>query len=522
MNGLGGLTADTLELLRGSVAGMRKASTTTSGITTTTGIVGYDLEDEAKLLYPAHTPIINEMPRVGLTGRQFGVAANWKSIVNINSTSVLPWVSEGKRGGQISYTELDRLATYKGIGLESFVNFEAEYAAEGYEDVINLATKTLLQATKVEEEKTVLWGNTSLLLGTTPTPSLATTTTGTFASGSAYVYCVALTPLGMQLAGGPVAATTGDISATNNVIDTVIRTNADGTTDTLNGGHAAISAIKSIAVNGSQGITATVTGVAGACAYAWYVGAAATAGQQFLAAITTIPTATFTAAGNSANQAANATGLSTDHSTNSLAFDGLITQTLAAAFYGSGGIFNPMTTLSPSAGGAYSKSLAGAALTGTAGTINEIDTMLKWMWDAYKVYPDELWVSAYQAAQITKIAMASTAPLYQVQVAGSQGSVTAGFLVTNYKNKFALGGATDLPIRIHPYLPDSWIFANVKSITDKLPLSNVGVPNRIKARREYYSVAWPVVTRQRTYGVYVDEVLESYVPFAMGLLYDVG
>ncbi len=71
-------------------------------------------------------------------------------------------------------------------------------------------------------------------------------------------------------------------------------------------------------------------------------------------------------------------------------------------------------------------------------------------------------------------------------------------------------------------MPDSWIFANIRTITDKYPVANVTVPNRIKARREYYSVAWPVTTRQRQYGVYVDEVLECYVPFAMGLLYDVG
>jgi hypothetical protein len=89
-------------------------------------------------------------------------------------------------------------------------------------------------------------------------------------------------------------------------------------------------------------------------------------------------------------------------------------------------------------------------------------------------------------------------------------------------NKYALGGATMLPIRVHPYMPDSWIFFNLKTVTDKYPLANVTVPNRVKARREYYSVAWPVTTRQRQYGVYVDEVLECYVPFALGLMQDVG
>ncbi len=187
-----------------------------------------------------------------------------------------------------------------------------------------------------------------------------------------------------------------------------------------------------------------------------------------------------------------------------------------------------MSQLTPASGGAYVSSLAGAALTGSAGVINELDTMLQWMWNAYRLYPDELWVSGYQAAKITNLALASSAPSYRINVQmapsgpGSLAEAVAGSLVTSYINKFALGGATKLPIRVHPYMPDSWIFANVRTITDKYPIANVTVPNRIKARREYYSVAWPVTTRQRQYGVYVDEVLECYAPFAMGLPADVG
>lgn len=518
---LGTLTAETLDLLR---AGLRKDATGT-GIATSLGIVGYDLEDEAKLVVPAFTPIINELPRVGLTGRQFGTAAHWKAIVNLNNSNVFAGVAEGKRGGQIQYQEKDFTATYAGLGLETYVNFEAQYAAEGFEDVIGLATRTLLAATKVAEEKMVVAGNQSLAFGTTPTP----TVTDAGGSGSAFtatvqtVYCVALSLLGLELAGGPVAPTNSAI--TQAVVDQTTRTNADASTDTINGGHAAISTGGTVTPTAGHSIKAVVTGVAGAAGYAWFLkpNAGATA---YLTAITVIPTVTFAAGAgdspNTGNQTSGFTGASSDRSKNSLGFDGLITQCISASGWGTGGIFGSVQALSPAAGGSYTKSLAGAALTFSNGSCVEIDAMLEWMWEAYKIFPDELWLSAYQAKQLTNGIVGSSAPLYQIQVAGKQGDVQAGFLVTSYLNKFALGGATQLRIRVHPNFPNSWIFANTRTIGDKLPLANIPSVSRVKARQEYYSVAWPVTTRQRQYGVYVDEVLECYVPIALGFLYDVG
>lgn len=528
---LGGMTSDTIELMRRQLYGvgnsapwLRKTGTTT-GMTTGLGVVWFDLEAALKRLFPAHAPIRNELPRIGLTGVGYGLAANWRALININNANVFGGVAEGKRGGQIQYQEKDLSATYKGLGLESFVNFEAEYAAQGFDDILDTATTTLLLATMVAEEQMVLWGNTSLNLGTTPTPTLSVAGSGAWASGTAFVFCVALGAYGQLLAGGLVAPTTAAITGT--VVDTVARTNADGSSDTINGGHAIISAQASVAIN-AQLLTATVVGVAGAAAYAWYTGTTTGAANCKLSAITAVPKATFTNAGNAGNQAANFTGAGSDRSANTLAFDGLITQLIAASGWGTGGIYTQLSQLTPASGGAYTASLAGAALTGSAGAITEIDNMLQWMWNAYKLYPDELWVSGYQAKQITNLAMASSAPSYRINVgmapsgAGSLAEAVAGSLVTSYINKFALGGATKLPIRVHPYMPDSWIFANVKTIADKYPIANVTVPNRIKARREYYSVAWPVTTRQRQYGVYVDEVLECYAPFSMGLLYDVG
>lgn len=534
---LAGVTTETIELLRSQILGsmyggsgplglLRKATTT--GISQATGLVWFDLEAAAKRIYAAHSPLRAEIPRVGLTGVGFGTAANWRSIVNINNSQVFAGVAEGKRGGQIQYQEKDVAASYKGLGFESFVNFEAEYAALGFDDVLQLATITLLQAMFVGEEQMILWGNSNsslgYTLGTTPTPTVV----DAGGSGSPFtatlqdVRCAALTPMGLILAGGLApAGTTANYALTQALIDQTVRTNADATTDTINGGHGILSASGTVTPTAAHNLTATVTGVKGACAYAWYLNFNAGA-TWYLAAITAIPTVTFTRLPNVANQTSVTVPLTADRSQNALAFDGLITQAISASGWGVGGIFTQMSNMTPSPGGAYYTSLAGAALTGTANQINEIDAALAWLWNAYRIYPDEIWVSAYQANKITAIAMPSGNPSYRIDITGNQGRVIAGALVTTYVNKYALGGATMLPIRVHPYMPDSWIFFNLKTVTDKYPLANVSVPARIKARREYYSVAWPVTTRQRQYGVYVDEVLEHYVPFALALMQDVG
>src|ERR1039458_5630126 len=83
-------TQETLELLKKS-GGLSKA-----GITTSTGLVFYSLEPQAKLLYPVLTPFRNIIPRVG-TPQGSGTAEHWKTITGINSTNIYAGVSEGQR-----------------------------------------------------------------------------------------------------------------------------------------------------------------------------------------------------------------------------------------------------------------------------------------------------------------------------------------------------------------------------------------------------------------------------------------
>jgi hypothetical protein len=151
----------------------------------------------------------------------------------------------------------------------------------------------------IGEEKIILGGNSSYALGNTATPTLTSANTGGGLTGNVGygVGVVALTLdayLNGSLAGG--------------MPQTIARTNADSSTDTVNGGTANPSAQANI-INANTGatttISATVTALAGAVAYAWYWGA--NSGNLTLGAITTINSVLITAAatGNASQPGGN-------------------------------------------------------------------------------------------------------------------------------------------------------------------------------------------------------------------------
>jgi hypothetical protein len=505
------MNGDLAQMTMESLALMKNATTT--GLLVSTGFQFYDLEAKAKRLYPVLTPLRNQIARVTKPG--YGVQPHWKVLADINASafgissgSIFIGVSEGNRNAQMATKEVDYTASYKGIGLENSVTFEAEYAGQGFDDLRSLAQTTLLEATMIGEENMILTGNTSLQLGTTPTPTgVASGSDGGFATATAFFFCVALTPLGLGLAGGLFTPATGaGVALTQAIISSFTRTNADASTDTINGGSAQISAQGSVATTSTNHVVLTVAGVKGAAAYAWFVGVTTGAANCKLAAITSIPTVTVYNAGNAGNQAANYTGSGTDNSTNALSFDGLVTMGL--------------TGLGGTAG--YYVSLQGAALTSDGhGGVNEIDAMLKFDWDNFRLQKDDIWVGSNAAKSISNIVLAGTSnPVYNLimQNGNQQGEITAGSLVTRYLNKYAMEGAKPVNIRLHPNMPAGWIFGNITHV----PYPNANVPGvaRMVTRQEYYAREWPVVTRKYQYGVYADEVLQHYVPFGMGLIAD--
>jgi hypothetical protein len=410
-------------------------------------------------------------------------------------------VGQGNRSGVISTNTKDYTAAYRGLGLEDYVTYEADMAAEGFDDVKALSVEGLLRSLMIQEERIILGGNNSVALGQTPTPTVSDVATGgSLAFNTAYnVYCVALT-----LDGYLNASVAGGITAQ------VSRTNADGSTDTYGGGASRKSAAGTVTTandtNNTHSLKASVANVAGAVAYAWYWG---TTGNELLGAITTINSVLITAvAAGTQNQSALP---ASDYSQNALVYDGLLS--FCGNYASNGAYYKSLATGTPGTGSVLTSDGAGG--------IVEIDDALQAFWDNYRLSPTDIYVSSQEQKNISKKVLSGQANSAQRFVFDSnQGAVAGGTMVRSYLNKFAMNGAQEIPIRLHPNLPAGTILF----YTDQLPypLSNVSSVLRILARRDYYQIEWPQRSRKYEYGVYADEVLQNYFPPAFGMITNIS
>lgn len=468
--------------------------------TATTGLQVYDLEAPAKLLYPVLTPLRNKIPRVG-GGR--GIQANWRAITAINPGRISAGLGQGNRGGVIDQTVMEYLAAFRGIGLDNFVTFEADMAAEGFQDLKATAVQSLLRALMIQEELLIVGGNGSNALGTTPTPSLtALTSGGQVATGTTvYVGAVALTLEGYFYA--------SSAPLTVGIPGIISRVNADGSTENYGGGAAAPSAAGNVTTaSNNSTITAHVAPVVGAFGYAWYLGTST--GAMYLVAITTINSMAYTAALPASGQLFSS--LTGDNSINNLVFDGFAS---IAAKSGSGAYWAAMpngvdgvgTPLTPDG----------------SGGIVELDAALLSFWNNYRLGPTEMWVSSQEQNYFRRKVLnapSGTVPLSRFVIQTNQGSVRGGAAVKAYLNPFGMGQATEIPILLHPNLPPG----NIMFLTDTLPyaLNDVANVYQMKLRREYYQIEWPLRTRKYEYGTYADEVLQHYFPPSLGFITNIA
>lgn len=502
------MTNDTLDAVKAAqLAPDDLIKSFTQPASATTGLQAYNLEGPSKKLFPVLTPLRNLLPRV--TGG-FAIQANWKAVTDINVGNVRAGVGEGLRGGIITHAQSEYLAAFRGFGLENNVTFEAGYAAKNYEDVKALAVTSLLQATMIQEERLILGGNTSLALGTTPTPSTATSTTGgTIAAATYNVVCVALT---LQAYLDMVGPNNGGIGVTFNnatalVPGLITRTNAGGGTSAFGGGNAQQSAAASQVTTGATStISATVAAVNGAVGYAWFVG---TAGNERLQAVTNINSVNLTTLNTTTSQLLSAIpGGAADRSTSTLDFDGLLTQA-----FKSGSNATIITQATGTAG-------TGTGLTAdTAGGIVEFEQMFASLYNKYRISPTRIYVSTQELINIVKkVIQGSGAPLLQlISKIEDVTSITAGSRIGSYLNKVT---GDVVPVIVHPNMPAGTVFF----LTEQLPYPLADTPQlvRMLMRQDYYQLEWPLVTRRYDYGVYADGVLQHYAPFSMGIITNIG
>lgn len=495
------------------VTDLAKADT----ISQATNLLWYDLKPVVQMLYPYREliPRISRLPRVPADG---GNAYHWKRIVGVNVNGASSGVSEGNRGARIGISEQDMVAAYKTLGYESSVTFEARLGAKNLSpESLGISVQAALRSLMIDEEKILINGDAGLPLGNTPTPSLiagaVTGLSGTFASGTVYVVCVALTGMG-YLGYSPYQ------SATNlgGVLGQVTKINADGTTDTYGGGSGIPSAEASIPTSGTNVVTATVAIVPGALAYAWFVGSAT--GLERLAGLTPSNQAYFTKYPVSTAQPIGNLKVGpsyADNSVDTLIPDGILTQVFGAIMGPSSGQImstNPVlpTGISFSPGGSiiYNMGSGNTGLTLAGTNFNEIDAVLRAAYDQYKIGFDRILMSSADVldtfgAMLAQSGSGGNGFRMLFDADEETGRIVAGRRVTSYLNKFF---NNTLDVEVHPYVPPGTILF----WSDRSPYELSGVANLLEARvrQDYYQIQWPWRSRRYEYGVYCDEVFSCY------------
>ncbi len=475
----------------------------------TTGINYYDLEPITKRLTVSYTPVRQSIPRRPSPG---GTAANWREVTKLNTAKVPIGVPSGHRGPELQHEVKEFTAKYVNFKKDSSVEVEAELAARGFDDVRALQAILGLRSVQNDEEVILIGGLGTYGFGKAPTVSIATSTTaGSLSTSTTYhVRVVALTAEGLRLSTAPTATVPGQLA----MVIQVTEAGPWARTYNVNGGASQISDDNSLSTGTATALDVSCAAVPGAAGYAWFLGTNATNGT--CVAITSVNKATLTktlAAGTPPTGFADTVGTNfdTDHSQNSLVFDGIMGITAAT---GSGGHY---------------KSLDGASLNGdNAAGIVEIDALLRDMATVSLTSPSDMYVNFAQVGDITAkiLSGGSGAQLYHIvmEEGPRQGSIMGGSRVVAYQNKYALDpGRQSIAIHVHPNVPPGTIILTSRDLPPvAFPDANISSVLEVETRQEYLQREWPMTTEQYETGVSVQEVLKCYFAGGLGLLQNVG
>ena len=459
-----------------------------AGITTTTGITAYNLEAPTLGLVPTRTPGLEIIPRKTTHKGDLGV--HWKSLTNLDQNLVAIGVSEGQRNASINPYVTVQQALFKTLGLEDDYTFEAEEAAESFDNVPMRSVEYLLAQFRIQESRVAWNGVGSLPFGTTPTPTGTTgTAAGTLSSGGTYyLRAVALSFDGYNRA-----------SVGGGVVQTYTRNNNDGSQSILNGGSAIVSSASAAITAGTSpnaSLNFKVAAVPGAAGYAIYVGTSTS--NMTLAVISSSNTGTITAlpAGTQL-----ATTITTDCSADTLVYDGLVTQ------------------WSQSSSGAYFKSLDGAGFTsGNGGTINEFNTAFEFLWGqgqaALRIRPTHIITGGTTRVSISNTIFGSAGPIFRTDIPPGE-EVNSGNVVKAVMNPVT---GDLVPIIVDPWFPQNQVAIFANSLPE-YTIPEVPLPFNIMTRmRDYYQIVWPETTRTRFNGIYYSGVMQVRAPFAAAVL----
>ena len=516
MASLAEILADNREIIQdlasaiGDTSGTNKLRKAAGGISQALGIVNYDLEPSAKKLFPWYkelTPLRNMVPRAKGNG---DTATRWKAITGVNTNNMKGGVSEGNRGGVIAVTAQSYFAPYITQGLENFVTFESDLAAEGFGEDLKADAMLFLMLSmwRDVEEMNILGGNSSAAIGAGPQPTLSATTGGTMTSAAAASVVIVPLTLDGWVNAGRFSGAVPNSNTNTLVCSTITKINADSSSDILQGGCGIPGTGQTVnqSNSGTGAIIYSFAPIPGAVAYALFVGQ--TVGTERLAAIVTNITGTITS-WPTATQLLSSLDYQ-DHSADSnYQYDGFLTNAFKAgnnAYVKSLSVSTPGTPPTLTSDG--------------AGGIYEFNNAFQTMFDNYRLSVDTIWASSTDRRSISKLIIANGgAPLVRMTMdANGDHSVRGGAIVRELSNPIT---GDIIELKLHPFLPPGTILGTTSRLPYQLP-DVPGLPFRIKTLQEYEGREWPLRTRKWEYGVYLRSLFQHYFPPSLMVIQGVG
>ncbi|MHB1472403.1 MAG: hypothetical protein ACYCV4_02050 [Dermatophilaceae bacterium] len=470
-----------------TVALLRKAQT--NGVTSATGVYGYDLSGVVSLV-PVNTPTFDRTPRTSGEGSQ---AAHWRALLNVNNQQPNPFVGMDGGGSFIQVAEQDVLATYQPVRVSGQVTRDSIDLAKGYEDAKALASISTLMGWRILENKALIGGQAFALPAIGTVTLAAQATGGAIAASTAVaVRIAARSPYnyywgGSSIASTNVSVTTGTTVGTNSVL---------ATWPAVKGAAAYDVFVAGFYVTTVTSNTYTVTAVPAANA---------TSVPSLPALSTTVPTAVPT--------------VDASFSTNS--YNGQVATILGD--YGTNGVVTPGTGTSS---GATWITNNGAALTGSAQGISQIDEVNQAIYQAAQLSPSRMVMNSALAQEIALNALGTnSAVTYLTSDDTGRSGATVGVSAARYINRAS--GGDSVAIEVDPHMPAGMILF----LTDRIPYPNAGIANVFEARclRDVTQFEYGVQLVSGAGGgprdVWDQSSLETLVnraPVACGVLSEVG
>lgn len=442
------------ETTKETLAAIQKAQT--SGITTATGITGYDLSPLVSLI-PVVTTFRDKVAREKGTGSKY---ATWRALMNTTASQPSPAIPLDYAANEAVFEEQDFQAAYKKSGLFGSVTQDAFDLAEDYADPYAVATFQTLNQVLIGDDRLLMCAQ-SFALAQPSAPTLTTATTGgTIAASTAvHVGVAARTGTGWYYGNG----------------------NSQGNSATVTTGSG----------TSTNTVTATVAAVRGAVCYDWFYSADGTTWYYYTTTTVNSVVFTKTITSNQALPSGNgfpdlttqwkgSTGVPTynasadNGSANAAEYDGFLAS--LSGDYNSTGqwVQSGTATGNPSAW----HSLDGAALTLNGGSINEIDEYLFLaIWQAVKCSPTAIMMNATTAQEIANLVLgSSSATTFLNTDSTGRINVTAGGHVGQLVN--APAGGVTVPIEVHVSLPPGTIIAR----TDRVPFPQAQIQSVLAYR----------------------------------------